>query len=112
MGVCSCKDSKPDFCVEVEKLDVPKILSPMASPKKYLKVKSIRISNPEQFQSYTKVSELLEQNDCEKMISASIKLTEPNKLVTEHEINDLEEGAIKKALYGHFLFKDMNDEIL
>jgi hypothetical protein len=111
MGVCSCKDSKYDNItnVEVDKLD-KKASIPNTPDKNVYKVKSIKCKDPENFQSYTKVSELLDENNHNRL--PTTKDNEANNLIIEHEINQSEENAIKRALYNHFLFKEMNEDIL
>jgi hypothetical protein len=111
MGVCSCKDAKVESLVNLEVDKLVKRNESYSPDKKYLKVMSIKCQHPENFQTYTKVSELLEDKVYEGQVIIDIQELS-NKPIIEHKINDLEEGAIMKALYNHFLFKEMNEEIL
>jgi hypothetical protein len=131
MGVCSCKDLIQNYRtnVDVDNLDKNILTPKMTVSNKILKVKSIKFSNPEFFRNYTKVSEFLENEEnkiFERLNSKMGKKTDniptnlqdfestdqSSKLIQEHQITEKEQDLIKKALGNHFLFKDVNEEIL
>jgi hypothetical protein len=121
MGVCNCNNLKFSLGsnVEVEKLG-QKLTDNISSRKKsLLKVKSVRFSNMEKFQSAQKVTDFLvkeeiaiKENEKDSQATNQQQSTDNCYNIVEHDINEEEEQMIKKALTNHFLFKEMTDEIL
>jgi hypothetical protein len=121
MGTCNCKHPRTEPFVEVDDLQTvnkPAKIKTNDDNSKLIRVKSIRYqgeNNP------IKISQILDshekfqsnmQEDSKKDASDYATKVNGESIILEYDINEEEQKRLKDALYKHFLFKDMNDEIL
>jgi hypothetical protein len=122
MGNCNCKHPRTEPYIEVE--DIQSQTKPIKNKliednSKLIRVKSIRYqgeNNP------LKISQIIENHDKSQfqinVMDSKKEITDCNSkkimdsIILEYDINEEEQKKLREALYKHFLFKDMNDEIL
>jgi CRP-like cAMP-binding protein len=114
MGTCNCKDSNLGKTeVDVENID--SVLKKTKSPNNgtLIKVKSIKVK--EEIETVQKLSEILDACDNDKIECVKTAYDTKKKedsIVMEYEMNEKEQELIRNSLKKHFLFKDMNDDLL
>ena len=112
MGACSCKGSKnetTDLAVDTEN----GITKQNSQNGKFLRIKSLRVK--EEVNNIQKIEEILQSHD--KPEDININTTENTKkkdesLVLDYEISQDEMNLIRQSLSKHFLFKDMDEELM
>lgn len=114
MGACSCKGMGQDTTeVEVEKST--SIKNTQQSNGKFNRIKSIRIKDNNDITNMHKISKLIqnyENKDEEPQDKSTDEEKKENDLIFDYEINETELALIRESLTKHFLFKDMDEELL
>jgi hypothetical protein len=122
MGNCNCKDALTEPYVEVEDVQIPVGNKTFYDDQKLIRIKSMKYQG-ENLGDINKICEIIETNDKSQFTSNqqgdskndatdfnSKKIAE--SIILENDINEEEQKRLKDALFKHFLFKDMDDEIL
>jgi hypothetical protein len=116
MGNCNCKHPRTEPCVSVEDIPKPVHKRTQEENTKLIRVKSMRY----QGNNIDKTSDIMEDKlnfqsgpQSSKNVNTELNSKKNTEsIILEYDINEDEQKRLKEALYKHFLFNDMNDEIL
>jgi CRP-like cAMP-binding protein len=116
MGACICKDSNVGRNeVDVENIEASILKKTNTTNGKLVRIRSLKVK--EDVQNVQKLSEIIDSHDnkFEDINDKSTNETSKKKeesLIIEYDINEEEQDMIRKSLTKHFLFKDMNEDLL
>jgi hypothetical protein len=122
MGTCNCVQlRKISTDVNVEEIQKPNLKRVITENTKLIRVKSIKYQGDNLY-NITKVADIIENHDKLQLelhpSDSKGDATDANSkkivdsIILEYDITEEEQDKLKNALFKHFLFKDMNDEIL
>jgi hypothetical protein len=122
MGTCNCVQPRK-ISTDVNVDDIQKVALKRAQTEnsKLIRVKSIRFQG-DNLHNISKVADIIENHDKVQITlnpsDSKGDITDGNSkkivdsIILEYDITEEEQDKLKNALFKHFLFKDMNDEIL
>jgi hypothetical protein len=122
MGTCNCvQPRKISTEFDVEEVNKPNLKRAITENQKLIRVKSIRYHGDNLY-NITKVADIIENHDKVQLTmnqsDSKGEATDANSkkivdsIILEYDITEEEQDKLKNAIFKHFLFKDMNDEIL
>ena len=121
MGTCNCVQPRKGISdVDVDYIS-KEVKRAITENPKLIRVKSIKYQG-DNLHNITKVADIIENHDKVQLTlnpsDSKGAMTDANSrkvvdsIILEYDITEEEQDKLKNALFKHFLFKDMNDELL
>jgi hypothetical protein len=122
MGTCNCvQPRKISTDVNVEDINNLHLRRAITENPKIIRVKSIKYHG-DNLHNITRVADIIDSHDKVQLTlnqsDSKIDVIEGHQkkivdsIILEYDITEEEQDMLKNALFKHFLFKDMNEEIL